>query len=68
MASLKEIKIELKRLRVKCARSKAGLYSWKTQRHESKELAQWRGYSAKIFDQFNADLEKLIKKLEEITG
>jgi hypothetical protein len=68
MSTLKEIKAEMKALRLTVNRQKAGLMSWKTRRHESTDEAEWRKYSYGIFDKINSDLDKIIKKLEGIVG
>jgi len=68
MATLKEVKAELKKLRLTTQRKKAGLVSWKTRRNESPEEAEWRKYSYEIFNKFSSDLDKIIRNIDEIIG
>ena len=68
MATLKEIKTELKKLRLTSQRQKAGLVSWKSRRNESVEEAKWRQYSYEIFNKISVDLDKIVKEFEEILG
>ena len=62
MATLKEIKTELKKLRLTSQRQKAGLVSWKSRRNESVEEAKWRQYSYEIFNKISVDLDKIVKE------
>ena len=68
MATIKEIRRSLSKLRIANRSRKGGLHSKKSSRHESSEAASWREYASDVVDKTNAELSRIIKMVDELLG
>jgi hypothetical protein len=68
MATIKEIRRSLAKLRIANRSRKGGLHSKKSVRQESQEAASWRKYASDVVDQTNSEISRIIKMIDELLG